>query len=173
MAKVDMKKQLASLFPGAGQQSSGEPEESKKSEGANQPQKTADEAKQGEKNGVNTGTKPPAKPEPAQRIKKAKPSPVSGQNMKKPLAASEGPKKTKKRSVGVSTNRKPPVVDQVAQEKEYKVAFNLQLPQSLHTRLSYYADNFAVGRKSSVTSIIITAIEQHLGELEKKAGIKN
>jgi predicted HicB family RNase H-like nuclease len=62
-------------------------------------------------------------------------------------------------------------METVAPAKEYKVAFNLQLPQSLHTRLSFYADNFAIGRKSSVTNIIITAIEQHLGDLEKKAGI--
>lgn len=176
MARLDMKKQLASLFPGVGQQPGGSPETEKEDLAHQNDKKTDVDAQAGIKNGADTGIASSSKPEAPQKAKSAKPIQWRGQGVKTPSGPPKAPKTekvTKATRVGVAAKQKALVVDQVAREKEYKVAFNLQLPQSLHTRLSYYADNFAVGRKSSVTSIIITAIEQHLGELEKKAGIKN
>jgi hypothetical protein len=41
----------------------------------------------------------------------------------------------------------------------------------LHARLSYYVENHAVGRGSSIAKIIVAATDAHLTELEKKAGI--
>jgi len=173
MAKIDMKKQLASLFPGAGQQPSGEPETEKKDLAHQNNEKPDVEAQAEIKSGADTGIANSDKPDAPQKAKSTKPIQRKGQETKTPSAPHKAPKTGKKARAAVSVKQKAVVADQAAQEREYKVAFNLQLPQSLHTRLSYYADNFAVGRKSSVTSIIITGIEQHLGELEKKAGIKN
>ena len=64
-----------------------------------------------------------------------------------------------------------PAVQEKAQ-KEVLVGFSLRVPESLHQRLFYYADNFAVGRGTSVTKIMLEGIEKHLSELEKKAGIE-
>lgn len=173
MAKIDMKKQLASLFPGAGQQPGGSPETEKEDLAHQNDKKTDGEAQAEIQSGTGTGIASSSKPEAPQKTKTAKPIQRKAQKAKKPSAPPKAPKTEKVAKAAVAAKQKALVVDQSAREKEYKVAFNLQLPQSLHTRLSHYADNFAVGRKSSVTSIIITAIEQHLGELEKKAGIKN
>ena len=160
MAKTDMKKGLAAVF--------GVPPTSVEEK------LTGDSSVQTNENtSANTNKAPAANntKKPAQAVKKLAKRVDTAATPKKPAKKVREPVKRIKSSIGSTNKTKEAVIDVITPTKEYKVAFNLQLPQSLHTRLSFYADNFAIGRKSSVTNIIITAIEQHLGDLEKKAGI--
>lgn len=159
MAKTDMKKGLAAVF--------GVPATAKEELAVKSDEQIPETASIPVTSEPRASITKKAAQEPKKTGKRASTAATAKKPVKKKLA----PSKAKKIVTKAQTKPAKTVLETVAPTKEYKVAFNLQLPQSLHTRLSFYADNFAIGRKSSVTNIIITAIEQHLGELEKKAGI--
>lgn len=160
MKKNDMKKGLALVFAGSGAaaRSEGEPAQI--------------ESPQTLPSAVQSADQQPEKlivPEPEKKtvtLKKAVP-----QKTVRKAATGEGAKKTASKAKTAKEVKAPPAAPAAPPVKEHKVAFNLQMPESLHARFSYYADNFAVGRNSSITKLVLEGAEKHLLELEKKAGI--
>lgn len=159
--KVDMKKGLAMVFGGAAVKPEGEGDQNAPAQEveASQSQETSGVAPLVEQKAAGASFKAPTKP--VSRPAKKKPA-------KKPVA----PKKAVSAPKVVPAPKMSVKTEEGGAVKERKVPFNLMMPASLHARLSYYADNFAVGRNSSVTKIILESVERDLAELEKKAGIR-
>ncbi|QOX80853.1 hypothetical protein FY034_17670 (plasmid) [Trichlorobacter lovleyi] len=128
-----------------------------------------DEQKTGEKPAkpVQTGAKGPEATRQPRKSSSREPKAKTKAKPLKSVQKGAGAVKSKKLAKAAIDSS----VD-VKTTKEIKVNFNLVMTESLHKRLSFYADNYAIGRKSSVTKIINDAVEEKLLELEKKAGIR-
>jgi hypothetical protein len=147
MAKIDIKKSLAdTMFNRKAIAPESEP--------------AAEQPKEGEK-----ATGQPIKPVKAST---RKPKVKAAPKVKKPANKSASDVRGKK-VVKSAPAKKVEAVQEVSKDK--KMPFTFQIPESLHARLSYYVENHAVGRGSSIAKIIVAATDAHLTELEKKAGI--
>lgn|ERR1039457_6604334 len=89
--------------------------------------------------------------------------------MEKPLGKVEILEEKSERDQKPGSEKMPAQVIQ-SDQKERSQPFNLHIPETLHARLKFFVDNHAL-RHESMTKIILTGLENHLKDLEIRAGI--
>lgn len=113
----------------------------------------------------------------AETVNKKPQAPVEVSAGKAKAVAKPKVKKTARKASGASAAKKQvkavpaQKAETIEKVRDRKIPFTFQIPESLHKRLAYYVENYAVGRGSSIAKIIVEATDQFLAGLEKEAGI--